>query len=220
MANPSTTPTSPPAKEIRTASMMNWRMMSQRRAPTARRTPISRVRSRMAASMMFMMPMPPTRREMEAMATMPVLKSCSVRFCWARSSAGTVALKSQALRGEMQIETNDLILQTTLRVFEPVEDRIQWREDEVVHVFGADAGNLGLRGKLWRNDSDYMAPLLVEFDVFADRGGSAKQTVFCRSAEDAHGRCGSVLRGLEEAALRDAEMADQQVTGLDAVNDR
>src|SRR6266403_821371 len=200
MANPRTTPTSPPAKEISTASMMNWRMMSQRLAPTARRTPISRVRSRMAASMMFMMPMPPTRREMEAMATMTVLKSCSVRFCWARSSAGTMTLKSPALR-----------------VFETVQDRIQWREDEVVHIFGADAGNLGLRGKLRRNDSDYMAPLLVEFDVFADRGGSAKQTVFCRSAEHTHGRCRSVLRALEEAALRDAQMPDLQVAWLDAV---
>src|SRR2546430_2905624 len=77
---PVTTPRKPPAKEISTASMTNWRTMSERRAPMARRTPISRVRSRMAANMMFMMPIPPTSREMEAMATMTVLKSCSVRF--------------------------------------------------------------------------------------------------------------------------------------------
>ena len=97
IAKPVTTPRKPPAKEISTASMTNWRTMSERRAPMARRTPISRVRSRMAANMMFMMPIPPTSREIEAMATMTVLKSCSVRLCWARSSAGTMTLKSPAL---------------------------------------------------------------------------------------------------------------------------
>ena len=64
-----------------------------------------------------------------------------------------------------------------------------------------------------------MAPLLVEFDIFADRGGSAKQTVFCGGAEDTHRCSRSVLRGVEKAALRDAEMADYQVAWLDAVND-
>ena len=83
-------------KEISVASITNWRTMSRRLAPMARRTPISRVRSRMAASMMFMIPIPPTRREMEAMASITVLKSCSVRFCCASSSAGTMTLKSPA----------------------------------------------------------------------------------------------------------------------------
>jgi len=41
--------------------------MSRRFAPSARRMPISRVRSVMVASMMFMMPMPPTIREIAAM---------------------------------------------------------------------------------------------------------------------------------------------------------
>src|SRR6202035_6034484 len=68
MMNPRTTPMVPPAKEIMVASTTNWRTISDRRAPTARRSPISRVRSRMLASMMFMMPMPPTSSEMEAMA--------------------------------------------------------------------------------------------------------------------------------------------------------
>jgi hypothetical protein len=43
--------------------------MSMRFAPTALRTPTSRVRSRTDTSMMFMMPMPPTSSEMEAMPT-------------------------------------------------------------------------------------------------------------------------------------------------------
>ena len=42
--------------------------MSRPRAPTAMRRPISRVRSVTDTSMMFMMPMPPTSRDTEAMA--------------------------------------------------------------------------------------------------------------------------------------------------------
>ena len=41
-------------------------MMSRRVAPEARRMPISRVRSVTVASMMFMIPMPPTSRLMAA----------------------------------------------------------------------------------------------------------------------------------------------------------
>ncbi len=43
--------------------------MSDRRAPIAMRTPISRVRSVTETSMMFMMPMPPTSSEIAAMPT-------------------------------------------------------------------------------------------------------------------------------------------------------
>ena len=46
--------------------------MAERVAPTARRTPISRVRSMTLASMMFMMPMPPTSSEIDAIATMTI----------------------------------------------------------------------------------------------------------------------------------------------------
>ena len=42
--------------------------MSRRRAPTAMRRPISRVRSVTETSMMFMMPMPPTTSEMTDVA--------------------------------------------------------------------------------------------------------------------------------------------------------
>ena len=42
--------------------------MSRLRAPIALRMPISRVRSRTETSMMFMIPMPPTTSEIEAIA--------------------------------------------------------------------------------------------------------------------------------------------------------
>jgi hypothetical protein len=57
-----------------TASMMNCMVMSRRLAPSARRMPISRVRSVTVASMMFMMPMPPTTKLKLAMPTMMKLK--------------------------------------------------------------------------------------------------------------------------------------------------
>ena len=61
-------PDPPPATERDTASMRNCTRMSRSLAPTASRIPISRVRSVTDTSMMFMIPIPPTRRETEAIA--------------------------------------------------------------------------------------------------------------------------------------------------------
>ncbi len=96
--NPTTIPISPPENEISTASTRNCRTMSLWRAPMARRTPISRVRSRMLASMMFMIPIPPTSSEIEAIATMTMSKMRCVRRCSASNSAGTITWKSPASR--------------------------------------------------------------------------------------------------------------------------
>ena len=60
--------------QITAASMRNWTMMLLRSAPMALRMPISRVRSVTVTSMMFMMPMPPTSREMAAMP--PITMVC------------------------------------------------------------------------------------------------------------------------------------------------
>ena len=56
-----------PIMHSTTASSRNWRRMVPRLAPMALRMPISLVRSVTVTSMMFMMPMPPTIREMLAM---------------------------------------------------------------------------------------------------------------------------------------------------------
>ena len=58
--SPTTVPSSPPTADTADASMRNCITMVRLRAPSARRMPISRVRSRTDTSMMFMMPMPPT----------------------------------------------------------------------------------------------------------------------------------------------------------------
>ena len=89
MVTPKMTPSAPPAPESRTVSTRNWMMMSRRLAPSARRMPISRVRSVTLASMMFMMPIPPTSRDMAAMAPRTILKMRLVRSAWRSNSRGT-----------------------------------------------------------------------------------------------------------------------------------
>ena len=94
--NPKAMPISPPTIEISTASVRNCRMMSDCRAPMARRMPISRVRSSTVASMMFMMPMPPTSSEMPAMQIMTIEKIIWVCCRCLSRPAGTITVKSPA----------------------------------------------------------------------------------------------------------------------------
>ena len=70
------TPATPPIVHSVTASMRNCTSMSLALAPTARRSPISRVRSVTDTNMMFMMPMPPTSNDTDATAANSMLKTC------------------------------------------------------------------------------------------------------------------------------------------------
>ena len=70
---PSTTPINPPSKLSTTASIMNWSKMSRDWAPTARRKPISLVRSVTLTNMIFMIPIPPTNNEIPAIAAKNVV---------------------------------------------------------------------------------------------------------------------------------------------------
>ncbi len=63
---PRSTPIAPPRTQSMSDSIRNWSRMSRRRAPSALRRPISRVRSVTETSMMFMIPIPPTRSEIAA----------------------------------------------------------------------------------------------------------------------------------------------------------
>ena len=60
--------------------------MFERVAPSALRTPISRVRSVTETSMMFMMPMPPTTRLTAAMLASSAVKTWVAACCVARNS--------------------------------------------------------------------------------------------------------------------------------------
>ena len=71
--------------------MRNWKRMSRLLAPIALRMPISRVRSRTETSMMFMIPMPPTISEIEAIpasstVSSPVMELTVVSsWAWSRT---------------------------------------------------------------------------------------------------------------------------------------
>ena len=60
IALPSTMPSTPPSEVRNAASIRNWNRISARRAPSALRTPISRVRSVTEIDMIAITPMPPT----------------------------------------------------------------------------------------------------------------------------------------------------------------
>ena len=70
MAKPAMVPMMPPVTHSAADSVRNWAVMSRLVAPSARLMPISRMRSVTLVSIMFMMPMPPTKREMPATAPM------------------------------------------------------------------------------------------------------------------------------------------------------
>ena len=96
---PITRPTMPPSTVRVTASRRNWSRMAEDVAPTALRRPISRVRSLTETSMMFMMPMPPTRSEMPtmppAMAVTPEARLLNWLMYWSMASARKVSGSSR-----------------------------------------------------------------------------------------------------------------------------
>src|SRR5499427_2319414 len=69
MPAPSAMPMTPPHEVRNAASMRNWNRISARRAPSALRTPISRVRSVTEIDMIAITPMPPTISAMDEMTT-------------------------------------------------------------------------------------------------------------------------------------------------------
>ena len=70
----------PPARHCSTLSARNWRKMSGWVAPTARRTPISLVRSVTLTSITFMITMPPTTAEIE-LIMMNTVKNAELMLC-------------------------------------------------------------------------------------------------------------------------------------------
>ena len=89
-ATPSTMPTIPPTAVSDPVSTRNCATMCRRVAPSARRMPISRVRSVTEASMMFMIPMPPTSRLIAAMEMSTMFHTSAVFLAFSRSSHGTM----------------------------------------------------------------------------------------------------------------------------------
>ena len=82
----------PPMAEVVPASMINWLRISRPLAPRDLRMPISRVRSVTDTSMMFIMPMPPTTREMAAMTTRMVMSTPSMESIMSIISAEVMTM--------------------------------------------------------------------------------------------------------------------------------
>ena len=89
-------PMIPPTAVRTTASMVNCSSTSWRRAPTALRTPISRVRSVTETSIMFMTPTPPTSRATLLTANM---KTKTPPVTWFHKSIIESAVKISKLSG-------------------------------------------------------------------------------------------------------------------------
>lgn len=71
-------PKKPPSAESRIDSVKNCTLISFSVAPTARLIPISLVLSVTEAYMMFIIPMPPTKREIEPIATKIAFKTLNI----------------------------------------------------------------------------------------------------------------------------------------------
>ena len=94
---PSITPMIPPVTLIITASIRNCDRISIPRAPSDMRSPISRVRSVTDTYIIFIMPIPPTNREMPAIHASSTVSmsevelSISLSSFWERMSKSSSA---------------------------------------------------------------------------------------------------------------------------------
>ena len=89
---PKMMPIMPPNRLSTTASIRNCPCTSPSVAPMAMRMPISRVRSVTETSMIFMMPMPPTISETEAIEASSMVSTCPA---WSARSAISVMLRTE-----------------------------------------------------------------------------------------------------------------------------
>ncbi len=187
-AIPSSAPSTPPQTVSKDDSTRNCAATSRREAPTARRMPTSRVRSATLASMMFMIPIPPTSRLMAAMAPVTTLKMRCVRSFWRRISRGTTTstgappvvrcttrrATSAAGRdlGRVVHPQDDLVDAVRPRVAAAVQGG-QGDEDRAVDVARADgAGPVALGGAAL-DDTHHLEPVAAHLDPLAARGRRA-----------------------------------------------
>ena len=212
--------------------------MSRPRAPTAMRRPISRVRSVTDTSMMFMMPMPPTRSETDAIAARSIVMMRADSSWAANISARTRTWKSSSwpawsrwrCRRMARICSSASAMRSASRTRTEIwPDRAgigpvraqhlllgggERDQDQVVLVL-AERG-LALR----LEDADDRERDLLDPDRLADGIGVPEQAVPDRVPEDGDLRRAVHVLGLEHPAARDAPLARLDVVGGDALDDR
>ena len=179
--------------------------------------------------MMFMMPMPPTSSEIDAIATMTISKIRCVRRCSASSSAGDTIVKSPAPRCDdveqpaqqrrgrrdvgarlhLQVDAVDLVLLLRLPVFEAEDRRVQRDVDQVVAILRRQAGDVRLHGQLRPGDADHLEPLLVDLDVTPDRIVGAEERRRGGFAQHRDRRGAGRFALVEEAAGHEREVGDR-----------
>ena len=93
---PNTTPINPPVTLIRIASIRNWARISRPFAPIDILSPISRVRSVTDTYMMFIIPIPPTSKEIPAIHANNIVIMSVVEFIIELSSCWERMLKSSS----------------------------------------------------------------------------------------------------------------------------
>ncbi len=93
---PISTPIRPPVTLKSIDSMRNWLNMSIPLAPTLMRKPISRVRSVTLTYIMFIMPMPPTTKDIPAIQARSIVIRSVVEFIMLASSSCERILKSSS----------------------------------------------------------------------------------------------------------------------------
>ena len=183
-------PRTPPVTVRSVLSTRNCAATSLRRAPRARRTPTSRVRSATLASMMFMIPMPPTSRLMAATAPVTTLKTRCVRSRWRRISRGTitssgsppVARRTTAwampaavvtASGDVDAE-HDLVDAVGARVGAPVEG-LEGDEHRAVEVPPADGGAPAAQRRPSLEDAHHLVPVAAEAHRLAERAPQGEE---------------------------------------------
>ena len=167
--------------------------MSRPRAPTAMRSPISRVRSVTDTSMMFMMPMPPTSSETEAMAASSRVStfedascdcSTSVRLRMLKSSSWKVCSRCR-WRSSPRISCSASGMaraSRTLTAMEPTERALAWLAAQHLLLGGAERDQdrvvlvLAERGlALALQDADHREGDVLDPDHLAERIAVAEE---------------------------------------------
>jgi hypothetical protein len=99
IAAPRNSPTRQPTRVRVAASTRNWNMISPRVAPSALRTPISRVRSVTEIIMIATTPTPPTMRPTPDSASMTRKKPCVIWLKESRNRSELTTVKLFSCRG-------------------------------------------------------------------------------------------------------------------------
>ncbi len=216
----------PPIDDSVTASTRNWSSTSRSSAPIARRVPISRVRSVIDTSMMFMMPMPPTSRLTAATAPSSVVSSCVVPVMVRAISRVSSTLKLSSTPSPMRrrsrirllhggldpvgsaaVADGQLDLADVVAAGDAPVQRAQRHQHRVVLV--AAHRRLALR----LQQADHLARELLHADGAADGIGGAEELRAHRLADDADRRAGLLLGLREGPAGGERPVADRQVVG-------